>query len=433
MTNALFCQEVNFREYPIEVSMPFYALNVQQLTIGDLHANALKFIHILLLHGICEISKEHYAQLQNLYYSNITTVNDRLEFDSLINEHLKIINSHILIRLIGDELSDRGQNDYFILKIIEKLCDRFVQIEILFSNHGANFMLAHQEYEHNFDQLLSKTIEPQQTCSMSNLDKCLLSDIVDFQAINVLTSIYYYPKIKLISATFDIESNRITIYSHAPIGLLQIKWAANYFNVPYDNSSVEKLATTIDKINYEFISFIHKKELPKIFTNESFHRVNKNSATPRDVILFIAWNRCLSLLEQPETQHGYTLEFVHGHDSSPSTKTNVINLDNIIGKSNENYEGQLDSLFSDEITLLQWQFSNILSIFNEASEPNSQANSTPGSPRKRHPHPLKCISSSELNLSLTPAYESPTSTKPSFFRPARVDTIPIFSERECSL
>ena len=93
--------------------------NYRQATIGDLHANAMKFIYFLVAEGIFDISDAHYRALSNIYQKDITTTSDDVlradivTFNDIIDNGLRLKNP-TFIRLIGDEVGDRGQNDYFI-------------------------------------------------------------------------------------------------------------------------------------------------------------------------------------------------------------------------------------------------------------------------------------------------------------------------------
>ena len=54
------------------------------------------------------------------------------------------INLDKAVTLIGDELADRGNNDYFTLLVLKKLHQSKVNLNILLSNHSAEFI---RDYE----------------------------------------------------------------------------------------------------------------------------------------------------------------------------------------------------------------------------------------------------------------------------------------------
>jgi len=118
----------------------------QELTIGDLHGNALKLVWFLIKHGFIEgFDESLYSKLVEHYKNN-----NLEKFNKIIDENLKINLNAGKLRLIGDELCDRGSNDGMTLCILEKLSDAnkkpidsaeksSFEFEIIFSNHTAWF------------------------------------------------------------------------------------------------------------------------------------------------------------------------------------------------------------------------------------------------------------------------------------------------------
>src|SRR5581483_9960414 len=110
--------------------------NIQnQLTIGDLHANGLKLLYFLVRQNVLEISSTDYATIVRIYLksAHALTKQDLVDSNNIIANAK--VNPVGTIRLLGDELADRGENDYFVLKILEKLSKENISIEILLSNH----------------------------------------------------------------------------------------------------------------------------------------------------------------------------------------------------------------------------------------------------------------------------------------------------------
>ena len=92
---------------------------ITQVTFGDLHANAIKFIYNLIRNGICApVSDASYDEQLKLYeYTQPLTKAGFDAFNQWIDAHLQVIDTTIMVRLIGDVLADRGRNDWFVLKI----------------------------------------------------------------------------------------------------------------------------------------------------------------------------------------------------------------------------------------------------------------------------------------------------------------------------
>jgi hypothetical protein len=151
-----------------------------QITIGDLHGNAMKLMFMLVTHGIAtNINKEDYENLVKIY---------SIQAENLTKEHLgdfnKILakiefNSDSTIRLIGDELADRGNNDYFTLKILEKLHDHKVPVEIIVSNHSIEFIEASEKQK----DFRAPMLNNEHALSMKNLQTLVEKGIVEREEI----------------------------------------------------------------------------------------------------------------------------------------------------------------------------------------------------------------------------------------------------------
>ena len=149
-----------------------------QYSIGDLHGSSQKLIYFLIQVGLLEMDEINYKKMVDLYekwgYQLLSVVvykqqQNQAKFNILdmkkeellsdLNQFKEILASakvkggpqHPLIRLIGDEMADRGHNDYFTLLILEKLQQNHVPYEIITSNHGAEFMAAY-ERDTDFDE-----------------------------------------------------------------------------------------------------------------------------------------------------------------------------------------------------------------------------------------------------------------------------------------
>lgn len=114
------------------------------VSIGDIHGNALKLIYTLIEEGVLHLSPNQYGALRDIYYKSTDklTSEDLAKFRQIITEAR--INKKRAITLIGDELADRGQNDYFTLLVLKKLHNENTDINIMLSNHSVEFI---RDYE----------------------------------------------------------------------------------------------------------------------------------------------------------------------------------------------------------------------------------------------------------------------------------------------
>lgn len=133
-----------------------------QITVGDLHGNPMKILHLLVLHGVIEISPENYKRLAHIYQNYISSDKYGGETALLLNKHKAKYSKYIrdferiisnlsvknkpLIRFLGDTICDRGRNDYFFYLILDKLNQEKVPVEILKSDHDIEAIVPFEEY-----------------------------------------------------------------------------------------------------------------------------------------------------------------------------------------------------------------------------------------------------------------------------------------------
>lgn len=119
MTHALHKEEkeVNLLVYPTKNS-DLILDEGYQLTLGDLHGNALKLLNTLIKHHVMDLDEKSYTDFADVYIKKTEDLmpDDMKKFNSILekitfNPRAK----DFFIRLIGDELADRGSNDYFTL------------------------------------------------------------------------------------------------------------------------------------------------------------------------------------------------------------------------------------------------------------------------------------------------------------------------------
>lgn len=324
-----------------------------QITIGDLHGNAMKLMFMLVTHGIAtNINKEDYENLVKIY---------SIQAENLTKEHLgdfnKILakiefNSDSTIRLIGDELADRGNNDYFTLKILEKLHDHKVPVEIIVSNHSIEFIEASEKQK----DFRAPMLNNEHALSMKNLQTLVEKGIVEREEILKIAKKAYKPTLRAISYSLSEDDKEITIYSHAGIGLNTIKKLASHLKVNYKDTTALDLALTIQNINEKFQKHVQNNTVNTLYTrakmNEGYRGYSDLSNAPFE---FIMWNRLYNKIDRPAVHSGYNVNFVHGHDSSDLTRDNIYNLDNTLGKEAQANRGTYTVLSCKNERTLQFQ------------------------------------------------------------------------------
>lgn len=288
MSHELINENVNIFKFP-SVDEEHKGNAGNQITIGDLHGNAMKLIFMLVKHGIASnINEDDYNSLVAIYRTSIYALNkEHLDrFNGILSN--MTFTTDTLIRLIGDELADRGSNDYFTLKILEKLHEQEVPVEILLSNHGIEFIEA-CEIQKDFKPPMLKFGHAD---SMENLQVLVDKKIVTRQEILEIADKSYKPTLRAISYSLSEDEKEITIYSHAGIGLNTIQSLAQKLEVDYKDATVEKLAKTIYNINVQFQKHARNNTLHSLYSNEIMFDAYSGFADLSNApVESIMWNR----------------------------------------------------------------------------------------------------------------------------------------------
>ena len=307
-----------------------------QFTMGDLHGNAIKLLFMLVKQGIAtHISEKDYHKLVKIYCTPTEELSTMVlaEFNAIL---AKIdFCCDYRIRLLGDELADRGSNDYFTLKILEKLSIYHVPIEIMVSNHGIEFIEAY-ETQDSFHRIM---LSDELAASMQNLQTLITAGRVTRQEILAIANKAYKSMLRVISYTLSANMQEITIFSHAPIGLNTIKSLAQQQGVAYNDKTAVELAQTIDTLNRQFQKHVQDNTVHTLYQFNHMRDGYAGYLSCDAPFEFIMWNRQYDILERPVSQGGYQLNFVHGHDPQEKTRDNIYNLDNQLGKGRGQHIG----------------------------------------------------------------------------------------------
>lgn len=358
-TNVLIDSEANIDEYPgTDAAHPAGSLN--QNTIGDLHGNALKLIYFLVRQNVINLSAEDYGRLKGIYDIPVAelTAENLGEFKAILAG--VTVNPVATVRLIGDELADRGSLDYYTLKIIEKLISAGVHVETLISNHTYWFYDGYFN-DKSFDlNLFSEGGAPSgqfaaQHRSMTGLKTVIERGLVTREEVDALVKNYHQPSLLALSYTIDPDRNSITIYSHAPIDFTTIEAIARKLGVDFKDATIFELAATIEEINLAFKKKVSEGGLLDLVDPEIMGIMGGNFTYDEcggDIFKipfeFLVWNRkterkkdepyfteTIKQLDRPKqiSAHSYGCTFVRGHDSTPSGIDHEFNLDNNFGKA----------------------------------------------------------------------------------------------------
>lgn len=354
---------------------------IRQLTIGDLHSNAIKLIHFLLQEKVINLAKDDFNELVELYKKKIRTKkakagslysdsDDKVGVPEAIEEKIELdetsfnaenlhsfkrivdritVSSPTFIRLIGDTLADRGQNDYYILLILSKLRGLGLPFEVLLSNHDIEFIMPCEQGTEFFSDMSFSS----QTNSMDNMKTLIGARLVARQEIEETFKQAYLPALRLISYSLDDVSNTISLYSHAPVGTEAVECLAKKFGVAFKDDSRQALAHTIDQINIKFMTdYARQGEVNKLPVSLRGSDRPEFITPEEDVITHIMWNRNYHIVRKP-VHKGYSVNYIHGHDLTFDDSGYIFNLDNSLGKDvKRNKEGMYKMLASNDLPVM---------------------------------------------------------------------------------
>lgn len=315
----------------------------REISIGDLHGNPIKCLHILVREGIFDITSDDYHTLNAIYNKIELDKNDIETFTKILNDKVTITNHKSLILFLGDTIADRGNNDYFTLLIFRKLSINKVSFRIIFSNHDAEFLLQFYEGLENSNTTLFSLPENHHFgSSLASLQNLIALEIVNIVEVNHLVEAYYLPHLALLShGLLNAETSNLTIlYSHAPITPLHIKRLINYFEISLANQ--HSLISTIDAINEKFHAFLsnNKKGLIPFLDEEAISDlINDRYAD----LIARQTPELNSFFAKMTSQHPAIN--IHGHVGDEEIPLDIIgwpfiNLDTDLGKYNDTFIGQ---------------------------------------------------------------------------------------------
>ncbi len=321
----------------------------KHVALGDLHGNALKLIYVMIEEGVLKLHDDNppglsarakYMRLRDIYELGVDVLSkhDIGKFKTIIDEASVYTNK--AVTLIGDEVADRGNNDYFTLLVLKKLNQGKVKLDITLSNHGLEFIKDY--FRNNFTG--KSNLRSEQGQSLKNMHRLIERGLVQENEVREMVQTDYLPLVKAISYSIS-PKGVMTLFSHAPVGLETVEALTERFALGvYDDRSPSRLAKTINGINKEVQSAIKSKNLTRFIEEEKKSLENvviANAPIPPKAPLYrLIWNRVVGTELKTETINDlFKVEYVHGHigpevltDVDGRSVTTHKNLDSHFGK-----------------------------------------------------------------------------------------------------
>ncbi len=396
MQPAESLMRVDLEQAPLE---PFRARRDGQYTKGDLHGNFINAVHFMVQEGVMVLPSypepisfatvELYPDLvgspdkwfkstyDELYYLYSLPTEDltRAHIDRLqeIINHAEL-NPAACLRFIGDELADRGKNDYFMLVLMEKVIDsQDVPFISLASNHSMGFVGDILRVNPRFR---SGDVSHHQAGSITAVEQLLERDAISSRRVRQLAE-KYLSSVRLFDYSLGVD-NQISVYTHAPTGPNSILVAADYYGIDYQLPlSTADLARVIDDINKKFQLDLQSGHFYEVFRqqaenyqeySEDFFRdlpelvaqfyEDKELPVPcdqRHILYHLLWNRdthanlsteSKEFIKAGKLDANVALTLVHGHNgqrylgrntlhSTRRNRVDIFNVDSELGKEDK--------------------------------------------------------------------------------------------------
>ncbi len=336
----------------------------EEIIIGDLHANTIKLIHFLIEQGVLIVSEQQFAGLVQAYKDLLDATADKsaalLRFETILSV-CRIKNPCCAVRLMGDEVGDRGAHDKLNFKLFNLLKDANVRLHIMASNHGVNAYIAYEKR-----QKFTDVIGGGASRSLQALGDYVGEDNSKRREVDQLIQPVLTTMMQCIDYRLSPDGKFITVFTHAPIDLDIVREMAISLGITYDDSSIIALAMTIEFIKHVTSQLITKKKFHTLFPpltdllNENFFT---KQGMGRDYPFWYAiWNRNETELERGTEAKALTsqwnqaedcdddealscrLQFVYGHHPDcDEDNVYAITIDNDLGKfhkGHHNHQGQ---------------------------------------------------------------------------------------------
>lgn len=253
---------------------------------GDLHANAINLISILIEGGIAKVGgttldthiftpEKTFNTLLKIYDQPATEWDaDFVAFAEGAIGSVEFINLKKHLLLIGDTVFDRGSNDLLVLILLFHMHTHGLSYDILAGNHEMEFIAA---IENGFlfgerEFILRHHEYPDSGISAKNLQVLIDNDLVTRSLVTQLYEQAFLPHLKLASYVLSDDDSSIDIFAHTPYGvsingLIAIHKA--FYPSTRDINDIS-LPELIDDINAKFQEFAQMKIINSLFYMDPF-------------------------------------------------------------------------------------------------------------------------------------------------------------------
>lgn len=345
--HILSTQHVNIYKKPVPIEHEF---KITEATIGDLHANVIKLIYFLIRNGIIFMDDDIYNRLVELYKTPPDQWTQEYidELADVVKSFL-VINKEVLVRLLGDEVADRGPLDISILWFLAEYVKQGGLIQIHVSNHGFEFITYMESYllrpasaQNPVKEFaLFGLYDNKFTVSLANLHFIFHKGWVSIAHLRHLYETVYRPLLRVMTYSICPETGETHLFSHAESGLETLNALGEYFGFDCTQRTIKNITEAIDAYNHLF----QKKyaSVNRITIDGCYEMTEMNSPLSKiSVMAHLVWRRTNNpewITSPGQLEYGGSnpeesprkIKWFHGHDKLVQKTGHSFTLDSDAG------------------------------------------------------------------------------------------------------
>lgn len=323
-----------------------------EILIGDLHANSLKFFYFLIRHGaISGLDDGEYEELVAICTKRGEALTKcDLEYLRLLLRGLDY-NPDVVVNLGGDNVFDKYKSpDFIIMLIVQALIDHGVAVKNYISNHDVE-LAELSELGLVGDDLVAPRLSAKDYLSFKETAVLLRNGLITKQELLDLYNRYYKTTFRAVGRFVDKSGKvpRIFIVSHAAIDKDTLRKEADYLDPDEKGHKVTfftQLEKTLDAIDRKFRLVVNGNWIRDLYNptvmKAAYERRCDLTAHPFECSM---WNREYASLDREMVQEDYDIYYIHGHDDWDPGAPNCCNLNNNIGKTSDDSKGQYSIVY----------------------------------------------------------------------------------------
>ncbi|MDP3559063.1 MAG: hypothetical protein Q8R79_01750 [Legionellaceae bacterium] len=343
---------VDLRKYPTA----FYAVNpfCKKIVTGDGHSHLMKLLYLPLVFRFIHIAEENYYKILAIYEKQEEYTTEDFNAYDLLIEDIQILDWFAWIFWIGDVVGDRGEHDYFILKLMYEYCKKGAKAKFNIGNHDAELIVAMEQYPHK-RKLELTLMHPMFATSLIALARSLENKTLTFPRVFELYQKGYLPSTLFMDCSVNSSGESLSIYTHALVGEKEVGCVAEALNFTFSWENGQFIAHSIAEINERFdCKILQAGQLHKYYNPTCYDEVIQPvvQLTTENIFIFFMWNRNRSFLQRTKEKNGVLLTWVNGHDREECSHENIINLDydNLLGITLSHSSGIMHSFHTAQLS-----------------------------------------------------------------------------------